>query len=183
MPITAYGAGKATAEIYLSLYRMLHGVDCRVARISNPFGAGQAVARGQGAVTTFLDRALNKQPIVIWGDGEVVRDYIHITDVAEAIVALALRADLNDFDTYNIGSGVGLSLNNIIDAIEAFLNQKLEVRREPGRAFDMPISVWIFPERRHYWAGSRSCRSRKAWRAPLRTCARNCRSHTDSMKS
>ena len=141
MPITAYGAGKATAEIYLGLYRTLHGVDCRVARISNPFGAGQAVARGQGAVTTFLDRALNKQPIVIWGDGEVVRDYIHITDVAEAIVALALRADLNDFDTYNIGSGVGLSLNNIIDAIEAFLNQKLEVRREPGRAFDVPISV------------------------------------------
>jgi UDP-glucose 4-epimerase len=141
MPITAYGAGKATAEIYLGLYRMLHGIDCRVARISNPYGPGQAIARGQGAVTTFLNRALNKHPIVIWGDGEVVRDYIHITDVAEAVVRLALRPDVKDFHTYNIGSGVGLSLNTIVAEIEKALNRRLEVRREAGRAFDVPISI------------------------------------------
>jgi UDP-glucose 4-epimerase len=141
MPITAYGAGKATAEIYFGLYRTLHGLDCRVARIANPYGAGQDVARGQGAVTTFLHRALNREPIVIWGDGEIVRDYIHITDVAEAIVVLALRPEVNDFHTYNIGSGIGLSLNDIIEEIEKSLNRRLDVRREPGRAFDVPASV------------------------------------------
>ena len=141
MPITAYGASKAAAEIYLGLYRSLHGVDCRVARISNPYGAGQVIARGQGAVTTFLHHAIHKQPIEIWGDGEIVRDYIHITDVANAVVNLAMRPEVNDFYTYNIGSGVGLSLNNIIAEIEKSLNEKLDVRRTAGRSFDVPVSV------------------------------------------
>jgi len=140
-PITAYGASKATAEIYLGLYRALHGVDCRIARISNPYGAGQNVARGQGAVTTFLLHALNQEPIVIWGDGEVVRDYLHISDVAAALVTLALRPRLGDVYTFNIGSGAGMSLNDIIAAIEACLNRKLDVVRTPGRIFDVPVNV------------------------------------------
>lgn len=140
-PITAYGASKATAEIYLGLYRKLHGVDCRIARISNPYGAGQNVARGQGAVTTFLQCVLNQQPIVIWGDGQVVRDYLHISDVAGALITLALRPKLDDVYTFNIGSGKGTSLNDIVTAIEACLKRKLEVVREPARTFDVPVSV------------------------------------------
>ena len=93
-PITAYGAGKATAETYLGLYRSLHGLDCRVARIANPYGAGQDLSRGQGAVTTFLHHAITGQPISIWGSGEVVRDYIHISDTARGLVR-TLR-DLRD---------------------------------------------------------------------------------------
>src|SRR3984893_3095126 len=141
MPITAYGAGKAAAEIYLGLYRALHGLDCRVARIANPYGAGQNLARGQGAVTTFVHHALTNQPIVIWGDGEVVRDYIHVTDVATAVVALALRPHLDKFRTFNIGSGTGVSLNGLIAELEKRLNRRLDVRREPARPFDVPISV------------------------------------------
>jgi len=80
-PITAYGAGKATAELYLKLYRAMYGLDCRIARIANPYGAGQDLSRGLGAATTFLHHALNDQRIVIWGDGAVVRDYVHISDV------------------------------------------------------------------------------------------------------
>ena len=140
-PITAYGAGKATTEIYLGLYRHLHGLDCRVARISNPYGAGQNVARGQGAVTTFLHCALNNQPIVIWGDGEVVRDYLRITDVAAAMATLAVVPTVGDYYTLNIGSGTGVSLNGVIAEIEECLNRRLDVRRERGRPFDVPVSV------------------------------------------
>ena len=60
-PITAYGAGKAAAEVYLSLYRSLHGVDCRIARLANPYGPGQNTERGQGAVSAFLGKALRKR--------------------------------------------------------------------------------------------------------------------------
>jgi UDP-glucose 4-epimerase len=141
MPITAYGAGKATVEIYLGLYRALYGLDCRVARIANPYGVGQNLGRGQGAATTFLHRALSNQPIVIWGDGEVVRDYIHVTDVAAALVALALAPRLDQFQTFNVGSGVGFSLNAIIAELENHLNRRLNVRREHDRPFDVPISV------------------------------------------
>jgi UDP-glucose 4-epimerase len=141
MPITAYGAGKATAEIYLGLYRALHGLDCRIARIANPYGAGQNLARGQGAATTFLHCALNGQPIIIWGDGEVVRDYVHVVDVASAMVSLALTPDLQEFHTFNIGSGTGVSLNQIVSELERRLDCQLKVERGPSRPFDVPISV------------------------------------------
>jgi len=87
-PITAYGAGKATAEVYLNLYRRLYGLDCRIARISNAYGPGQDPTRGLGAVSTFIHRALDQREIIIWGDGEIVRDYIHVSDVASALVTL-----------------------------------------------------------------------------------------------
>src|SRR5262249_31885602 len=57
-PLTAYGASKAAVELYLNHYRAVYGLDCRVARLANPYGAGQDFGRGQGAATTFLHRAL-----------------------------------------------------------------------------------------------------------------------------
>jgi UDP-glucose 4-epimerase len=141
MPITAYGAGKATTEIYLGLYRALHGLDCRVARIANPYGAGQNFLRGQGAATTFVHNALMDKPIVIWGDGEVVRDYVHIADVAAAMVAVASAPLLEKFHTFNIGSGIGVSLNRIIVELERQLNRRLEIRRMAPRPFDVPLNV------------------------------------------
>ena len=60
-PITAYGASKAAAEIYLGLYRSLYGIDCRIARLANPYGAGQNLSRPLGAATVFISRALQKR--------------------------------------------------------------------------------------------------------------------------
>jgi len=141
MPITAYGAGKAATEIYLGFYRATHGLDCRVARIANPYGAGQNFLRGQGAATTFLHNALTNKPIVIWGDGEVVRDYIHISDVAAAMVRIASIPQPEKFYTFNVGSGSGVSLNGIIAELERQLNQRLEVKRMASRPFDVPFNV------------------------------------------
>ena len=140
-PLNAYGAGKATAELYISTYSNLHGLDCRIARLSNPYGAGQNLARGQGAATTFLYRALNREPIVIWGDGEVVRDYIHVADAAAGLVALAQTPDTGTAHIFNIGSGQGVSLNAIVAELESELGRRLDVRREPARPYDVPVSV------------------------------------------
>ena len=141
VPVTAYGAGKATAEIYLSLYRAMHGIDCRIARIANPYGAGQDPAGGLGAVTTFLYNALTGQSIEIWGTGEVVRDYVHIADVAACLVTLARAPRTDEAFIFNIGSGTGTSLNEIVAELESSLNRKLEIRRTEMRAFDIPVSV------------------------------------------
>jgi len=139
-PITAYGAGKATAEVYLSLYRAMHGLDCRIARVANPYGAGQDLSRGLGAVTTFLHHALRGQRIVIWGTGDVVRDYIHISDVAKCLVKLAIGPKQEDF-IFNVGSGVGISLNDVVSELEMRLGRALDVSRTETRAFDVPVSV------------------------------------------
>ena len=139
-PITAYGAGKASAEIYLGLYRAMHGIDCRIARISNLYGAGQNLARGLGAVTTFLHHALTGQRISIWGTGEIVRDYIHISDAAKCLCQLATIPRGEEF-VFNVGSGVGISLTEIVAELEQRMHCQLDVVRSATRPFDVPISV------------------------------------------
>ncbi|MDX7952946.1 NAD-dependent epimerase/dehydratase family protein [Lichenihabitans sp. Uapishka_5] len=139
-PITAYGTGKATAELYLGLYRDMYGIDCRIARIANPFGGNQSLVSGVGAVTTFIHRALAGDTIEIWGDGTVVRDYIFIDDVARCLTVLATRPSVDRF-IYNIGSGGGLSLNDIVTELETQVGHPLRVNRTPRRSFDVPISV------------------------------------------
>jgi UDP-glucose 4-epimerase len=139
-PINAYGAGKVSAEIYLSLYRSMHGIDCRIARVSNPYGAGQNVGRGLGALTTFLHRSLSGDEIVIWGDGQITRDFIHIGDLSACLVDLAMAAASNEF-IFNVGTGLGASLNETIEAIELKLGRRVAVRRTPSRAIDVPVNV------------------------------------------
>jgi UDP-glucose 4-epimerase len=153
-PITAYGAGKAAAELYLNLYRAMHGMDCRIARIANPYGAGQDPTRGLGAVTTFLYRALTGQPIEIWGTGEVVRDYIHIADVAAFLVTLARSPRTDEAFIFNVGSGTGTSLNGIVAELETRLERKLVVNRTQLRPFDVPANVLAIDLARHVlgWA-------------------------------
>lgn len=140
-PVSAYGASKATAELYLGLYRAMHGVDCRIARTANPYGAGQNPASGVGAVTAFLRKAMQNETIVIWGNGEVVRDYIHIADVASCIIPMALAPPTDQPFVFNVGTGIGTSLNTLVAEIEAVLERKLDVRYIEGRDFDVPANV------------------------------------------
>ena len=142
-PVTAYGVSKVAAEKYLNMYRALYGLDARVARLSNPYGAGQNPKRPQGAVTHFVHRALAGEPIEIWGSGEVVRDFIHVADAAAGLAALS-RAEFDAgqaLPVFNIGSGVGASLNEIVAAIEHRLGRTVDVRRGAARSFDLPINI------------------------------------------
>lgn len=142
-PITAYGVSKLAAEKYFQLYRYLHGVDARVARISNPYGAGQNPARQQGAVSTFVHRALAGERIEIWGEGDVIRDFVYIADLVPALIALAeigCRPE-DPMPVFNIGSGKGNTLNDIVHLIEDVIGSSIAVDRRPKRAFDVPVSI------------------------------------------
>jgi UDP-glucose 4-epimerase len=136
-PITAYGAEKAAAELYLRLYQSLCDLDVRIARVANVYGAGQDPGRGLGAVTTFIGDALAGRKISIYGDGSVIRDYIHISDVASVLATLPAPKD----QAFNIGNGAGASLNDIVTILEAHLGRKLEIKRTQARPFDVPVSV------------------------------------------
>lgn len=138
-PICSYGIGKLAIEKYLELHRRLHGLDYRVLRLANPFGERQRVATAQGAVTIFLDRALRGEEIEIWGDGSVVRDYFHVSDAASAL-ARALTYE-GSHRVFNVGSGRGLNLLEVIGAIEALLGTRVRRRHLPSRPFDVPASV------------------------------------------
>jgi len=138
-PICSYGITKLAIEKYLRLFHVLHGLDYCVLRVSNPYGPGQRAGRGQGAIGTFIDRIINGQPIDIWGDGEVVRDYVHVADVAQAMVRAASYT--GEERVFNIGSGQGYSLNAILGHLEQISGCTLQVNRGQQRDFDVPVNV------------------------------------------
>lgn len=138
-PICSYGIGKLAIEKYLNLFHLLHGMEYCVLRLANPFGERQRVAAAQGAVAVFLNKALHNQVIEIWGDGSVMRDYFYVSDAVSAMTkALTYEGSGRIF---NIGSGVGQSLNEILDAIENLLGASVKRSYLPARAFDVPVSV------------------------------------------
>lgn len=138
-PIVPYGVTKLAIEKYLHLFHFLYGLDYTVLRLANPFGDGQRVNSSQGAVAVFLGKVLRGEPVEIWGDGSVVRDYIYIEDVVGAL--LAAMDDAGGKRVFNIGSGQGHSLNQVLDAIEIATGRPANRTYLPGRAFDVPVSV------------------------------------------
>ena len=136
-PITSYGIVKLAIEKYLHLFHHLHNLDFAALRISNPYGPYQDPTGQQGAVSVFLQNALLGRPITVWGDGEVVRDYLYVSDLADALA----RAAEGGRGTFNIGSGRGVSLNELLSYISAFLGEKPQVRYVAGRALDVPANV------------------------------------------
>lgn len=140
-PVCSYGIVKLAIEKYLELYRVLRGLEYRVLRVSNPYGERQNPAGSQGAVTVFLDKARRGETIDIWGDGSVVRDYLHVGDVAQALVLAGTHGGRGGHRVFNIGSGRGCSLNDLLTRMERVLKRPVERRYSPGRPFDVPVSV------------------------------------------
>jgi len=141
-PISAYGISKLTLEHYLQLYQRLHDLDYLVFRPGNPYGEGQDPAGAQGAVAVFLGKIFRGEPVTIWGDGEVVRDYLHIEDLVSALMAgLAYLPSPGDPRVFNIGSGQGLSLNSLVKMLEQIAGRSAQVTYTPGRKADVPHIV------------------------------------------
>ena len=138
-PLSSYGIGKLAIEKYLHLFEVLHGMNHCVLRLANPFGERQRPLAAQGAVAVFLYRALHRQDIEIWGDGSVVRDYLYIADVVQALLKAATYQGQERI--FNIGSGHGKNLNEILDAIAALIGHPVARRYLPARAFDVPANV------------------------------------------
>jgi len=141
-PVNAYGIGKLTFENYLALYRRLHGLDYLVFRPGNPYGEGQDPAGAQGAVAVFLGRLLQEQPIAIWGDGSVVRDYLYIGDLIDAFLrGIDYRPANDDERVFNVGSGEGLSLNRLVEVLGQVTGRPPRVDYRPARKADAPTVV------------------------------------------
>jgi UDP-glucose 4-epimerase len=137
-PISSYGIVKAAIEHYLEMYRRTRGFSPVIVRASNPFGPRQAHSGVQGVVSTFLRRILVGEPIEIWGDGTVVRDYLEVSDLAELCVRVGTSASKG---AYNAGSGLGLSVNEVVEAVRKVTGADVKVIYKPARPVDVPRSV------------------------------------------
>jgi UDP-glucose 4-epimerase len=141
-PISPYGVTKLTLENYAHLYAVTHGLKFICIRPANAFGVGQRPFVGQGFISTAMASALRGSPIRIFGSKGTVRDYISVNDLAAGIVSALERGRLAE--TYNLGSGIGLSNRDVIEAMSPLLKEmgrKIRIECLPERTFDVKVNI------------------------------------------
>ncbi len=138
-PITAYGVSKLAIERYLALYEHLYGLEYRVLRVANAYGPFQMAMKDQGVVAAFLRRMQAGLEIELWGDGSVTRDYVFVDDIVEALKLAAVHEGRSRI--FNIGSGQGRTLLDVVRSIERVVGGAARIRRHPARPIDVPVSV------------------------------------------
>lgn len=134
-PINSYGMQKMVIESLLYIYKYQFGLDYKVVRLSNPYGPYQRPDGIQGVVSTFIYKALHNEDIVIYGDGSIVRDYIYICDAISAILKVAF-SDIEN-EVYNVGSGIGMSVNQVVDVIKKNIPTRSRIIYGEGRSVDV----------------------------------------------
>jgi UDP-glucose 4-epimerase len=138
-PISSYGITKLAIEKYVSAYASMLGIDYCIIRPSNVYGPGQRLHTGQGVIGVAADRALRGEPLELWGDGESLRDYLYVEDMAASVVSLLDYA--GEERVFNASSGEGRSVLDIIETLREQLGPLPEVVRKPFRGFDVPVNV------------------------------------------
>jgi len=137
-PICSYGVVKVAMENYLYMYSHLYGIKPTIFRVANPYGPGQLPMKGQGVIADFTYKIKTNKTINVWGDGSSIRDYIYIDD----LVSLCVKAGIVDIvGTFNVGSGSGTSLMQIISSIESISGLKACVNYMDARKFDVKSVV------------------------------------------
>lgn len=137
-PITSYGVQKLAIEKVLYLYRYQKGLDYRIIRLANPYGPYQRPNGRLGVITTFVYKTLMGEELQVYGDGSVIRDFIYIDDVVRGINNIANGE--NEIRVFNLGSGRGTSINEVIAAIRCTIDNQVRVRYFNGRNTDVPVN-------------------------------------------
>jgi UDP-glucose 4-epimerase len=109
-PVSVYGASKAASELYLGVWRAVHGLRSTSLRYGNVYGPRQDPHGEAGVVAIFCGRLLDGQPCTVNGDGTQTRDYVHVADVARANL---LAAERGHDGALNVGTGVETDVNRL----------------------------------------------------------------------
>lgn len=130
-PASPYAIGKQTIENYLRYFKAEHGLDSITFRISNAYGVGQPTDKQQGLIAIFIDNISRGVPVTVFGDGSMVRDYIYVSDIARVVAQNFSSLDPQK-EVYNLGSGVGHSINDIVSEIEKVSGKSFTVNYTPA---------------------------------------------------
>ncbi|MDO5127353.1 MAG: NAD-dependent epimerase/dehydratase family protein [Eubacteriales bacterium] len=133
VPINHYGNLKLCIENTIRTFNFQSKRHMLVARISNPYGPGQDYLKGVGFIDAALKRALHGEPIEVWGDGSIVRDYIYIEDVCRMLHALVYYH--GPYEVFNVSSNTATSQKDVLRIIEQLVPH-VEIRYLPARNVD-----------------------------------------------
>lgn len=142
-PSSHYGVSKYAAEQYIHLYGRQHKLKATILRFSSVYGPG-----GKSPVNIFCEKAVKQEPVIIYGDGTVTRDYTHVDDVVQGL-KLAIWNKLPAGNVFNIASGIETSLKRLIELINQHV-EKITVKYEPPRPGDIPRNYFDIRRARSY---------------------------------
>lgn len=143
-PETAYGASKLAGEVYLGLYRRLHGTRGLALRFGNVYGPRQDPHGEAGVVAIFCGRYLRGEAPTVFGDGEQTRDYVYVTDVVAAMraAAAALAGEgAAPEGPYNVGTGTETTVLELARILRGVSGSEIEPVRAPARTGEVQRSV------------------------------------------
>ena len=134
-PISYYGLSKNIVEEMIKFEHKRSKLEYLILRPSNPYGYGQNIYGKQGIIAVSIGKILKKEPLTVWGDGNSIRDYIYIDDLADAVYQLTNNNIANEI--INIGSGTGYSVNQIIRILDEISDADIEINYVPSRGVDV----------------------------------------------
>lgn len=139
-PINHYGNVKLCIENTIRIFNLYNKNKTIIARVANPYGPGQDYHKGVGFIDAAIKNVIINNPIEIWGDGNIVRDYIYITDVCKMLYCLSTYTGSDTI--FNISSNEGTSQNQIVDIINTLIgSEKVSVVYKEARNIDVPTVI------------------------------------------
>jgi len=137
-PLSNYAAGKLALEAFFESLHNYFGHEVVVLRPSNLYGPGQQFKRSFGLIRSLIEHSLTDQRFEVWGDGETVRDYIYISDFIEGLMkVIQAKSVTAEFSRYNVGTGEGHSINQVISTIKDVTGNTLDITYRPARQSDV----------------------------------------------
>lgn len=121
-PLSPYGINKFATEFYVDFYSQKYGFNWTILRYANVYGPRQGFHGEAGVISIFIDRLKKGIEPIIFGNGEQIRDYIYVQDVVEANMVFSHLTGIPD-DIYNVGTGVGTSLNDLVKMLSEIIPQ------------------------------------------------------------
>lgn len=167
---TPYGCSKGAADQYVLDYARSFGIPTAVFRMSCIYGQRQMGTEDQGWVAHFLIRALEGEPVTIYGDGRQVRDILDVGDAVDAYVAALDNIERVAGNAFNLGGGPenAISLLQLIEEIRAFVGHEVELSFEDWRQGDQR---WYVSDT-HAARSALNLRRPRAWREGVARLAR-----------
>ncbi len=138
-PISSYGVAKLTMEAYLRYYSRMKQFNYTIIRPSNPYGPRQNYLGKQGVIPIFMHKIMNEEPLRLWGSNDIIKDFIFIEDLSNAVIELLESGP--DNETFNIGSGIGTSLVDLISMLEQVTGKKASIVQAGAKSTDVPYFV------------------------------------------
>lgn len=140
-PISPYGITKLASEKYTFMHKEIFGLDVKIVRPANIYGPGQRPFRGQGFIATAISKMILEEPIQLFGNGDIIRDYLHIDDFCRALYSIVDKGVNGNI--YNVGSQVGYSTNEVLEIIKQVIGstKNSSIDYLPARPFDVVYNV------------------------------------------